>query len=98
MVQSTENRMSDNLKVTGNTMPMLVWCDRKIGSRIRDAWPKAAVGWTSIVRIGGELLVNLPREAGRVLSGMPDGGGCLTELAVLGTLCLQVIARTECAR
>ena len=30
-------------------MPMFVWCDRKIDWRIRDAWPKAAVGPTSIV-------------------------------------------------
>jgi hypothetical protein len=33
-----------NLKVTWNTMPTFVWCDRKIDWRIRDARPKAGVG------------------------------------------------------
>jgi hypothetical protein len=70
-------------------MPMFVWRDRKIDLRMRDAWLKAAVGSTTIVHVGGELVVNLPREAARVLGGVPDGGGCLTELAVLGALRLQ---------
>ena len=49
MVQSAQNRVSYNLKMAGNPMPMFVWRDRKIDWRIRDAWPKAAVGSTSIV-------------------------------------------------
>jgi hypothetical protein len=81
MVQSTENRMSDNLKVTRNTMPMFVWRDRKIDLRIQDAWPKAGMGSASIVCVHNDLVINLPREAERVLSSMPARGGCLTELA-----------------
>jgi hypothetical protein len=41
------------------------------------------------VHVGGEMVVNLLREAARVVGGVPDGEGCLTELAVLGTLRLQ---------
>jgi hypothetical protein len=81
MVQSTENRMSDNLKVTRNTMPMFVWRDRKIDLRIQDAWPKAGMGSASIVCVHNDLVINLPQEAERVLSSMPARGGCLTELA-----------------
>jgi len=70
-------------------MPMFVWRDMKIDLRIADAWPMAAVGSPTNLHVGGEMVVNLPREAGRVLSGVSVGGGCLTELAVLGTLRLQ---------
>ena len=41
--------MCYNLTVARNPMPMFVWCDRKIDWWIRDAWPKAAMGSTSIV-------------------------------------------------
>ena len=41
--------MSYNLTVARNPMTMFVWSDSKIDWRIRDAWPKAGVGPTSIV-------------------------------------------------
>ena len=67
--------MSDNLKVSRNMMPMFVWCDRKIDLRVQDSWPKAGMGSASIVCVRNDLLINLPREAERVLSSMPVRGG-----------------------
>jgi len=58
----------------------------KIDWRIRDAWPKAAVGADSVVPVHGELVVNLPRESGSVLSSMLDRGNYITGLAVFWVL------------
>jgi len=41
--------VSHNFTVVRNTMPMSVWCDRELDRRIRDTWPKAAVGTASII-------------------------------------------------
>ena len=49
MVQAAENWVSYNLKVVWNAVSMFVRRDRKLDRRIRDAWPEAAVGSTSIV-------------------------------------------------
>jgi hypothetical protein len=52
-------------------MPMFVRRDRNIDWRIWDAWAQATVGPTSIVRVHGELVVDLPREAVGVVSSVP---------------------------
>ena len=49
MVESTQHRVSHNLKMVRNKMPMFMWRDRKLEWRIRDAWPKAHVRPTLVV-------------------------------------------------
>ena len=49
MVQTAENWVSYDLKVVWNAVSMFVRRDRKSDWRIRDAWPEATVGPTSVV-------------------------------------------------
>ena len=51
MMQPTEDRVSYNLKVAWNAMPMLLWWNRKTGRRIRNSWADAGVGPAMIVML-----------------------------------------------